>query len=94
MLDSFNKNQKINLEIHLVSQNKMFRSGTLLSYLKKSAFELMLLEIVASFSVQECYEHVKKMFENLAEFQKINCDILLLTKRPTQGKFRIRFLYY
>lgn len=61
----------------------MFRNGTLLSYLKNSAFDLILLEIIAS--AQECYEHVKKMFENLTEFQKFNCDILLLTKRPAQG---------
>lgn len=73
-------------EIQLMSQNKMFRSGTLLSYLKNSAYELMLIEIAASFNIQECYEHLKKMFDELNEFRKLNCDILLLTKRPTQGK--------
>lgn len=46
---------------------------------------MMFLEVVASFSVQECYEHVKKMFDNLVKFHQLNCDILLLTKRPTTG---------
>ncbi|KAL7079776.1 hypothetical protein ACQ4LE_001170 [Meloidogyne hapla] len=45
----------------------------------------MFLEVVSSFAVQECYEHVKKMFDSLKEFNKLGCDILLLTQRPTTG---------
>uniref|UniRef100_A0A915CPQ6 Uncharacterized protein n=1 Tax=Ditylenchus dipsaci TaxID=166011 RepID=A0A915CPQ6_9BILA len=68
--------------IHLVSQNKMFKNGTLLSYVQNSSFNMMFLEVVASFSVQENYEHVKKVFDHLTDFHKLDCDILLLTKRP------------
>ncbi|KAL3108490.1 hypothetical protein niasHT_015412 [Heterodera trifolii] len=72
-------------EIQLVSSNKMFKGGSLLSYVQSSSYPLMFLEVVASFAVQECYEHVKRMFDSLAEFHKLGCDILLLARRPAAG---------
>ena len=56
--------------------------------LKSDQFKILFfrfLEVVSSFAVQECYEHVKKMFDSLTEFHKLGCDILLLTQRPTTG---------
>lgn len=67
----------------------MFKGGSLLSYVQSSSYPLMFLEVVASFSVQECYEHVKRMFDGLAEFHKLGCDILLLTRRPATGGQRV-----
>uniref|UniRef100_A0A914GX09 Uncharacterized protein n=1 Tax=Globodera rostochiensis TaxID=31243 RepID=A0A914GX09_GLORO len=72
-------------EIQLVSSNKMFKDGSLLSYVQSSSYPLMFLEVVASFAVQECYEHVKRMFDSLTEFHKLGCDILLLARRPATG---------
>ena len=56
--------------------------------MKSDQFKILsfrFLEVVSSFAVQECYEHVKKMFDSLTEFHKLGCDILLLTQRPTTG---------
>ncbi|KAF7626028.1 hypothetical protein Mgra_00009793 [Meloidogyne graminicola] len=73
-------------DIQLVSHlSRLAQNGSLLSYLQSSTYSLMFLEIVSSFAVQECYEHVKKMFDSLKEFNKLGCDILLLTQRPTSG---------
>ncbi|KAI1729628.1 hypothetical protein Ddc_02280 [Ditylenchus destructor] len=71
--------------IHLMSHNKKFKDGTLLSYVKNSTYEMILLEVCGNFSVMENYDHVKKLFEALSEFHRNSCDILLLTKRPNSG---------
>nr|CAD2185194.1 unnamed protein product [Meloidogyne enterolobii] len=73
-------------DIQLVSHlSRLAQNGSLLSYVQSSSYSLMFLEVVSSFAVQECYEHVKKMFDSLTEFHKLGCDILLLTQRPTTG---------
>jgi hypothetical protein len=38
-------------------------------------------------NVNHSYEHVKRMFDSLPEFNKLGCDILLLTRRPASGAF-------
>jgi hypothetical protein len=82
-----NESTQKNSEIQLVSQQgRLAQNGSLLSYVQSSTYSLMFLEIVASFAVQECYEHVKRMFDSLPEFNKLGCDILLLTRRPASGK--------
>ncbi|KAI6196531.1 hypothetical protein M3Y94_01120300 [Aphelenchoides besseyi] len=66
--------------IKVATKKGSVQQGTLLSYVQNSPFQLMLIEIVLSFTANNCADHVLKMYEKLAAFQALNCDILLLTK--------------
>lgn len=72
-------------DIQLLSKNKMMQNSTLLSYVKNSAFDMLLIEVVMSFTTPECAEHITKIYEQLGQFQAIGCDILL-TKGAASGK--------
>ncbi|KAE9547773.1 hypothetical protein FO519_009015 [Halicephalobus sp. NKZ332] len=63
-----------------LGKNKTVQSGTLLAYIKSSSFGMLFIQVVTSFSSPEASELVLKSYEKLPEFQRLNCDILLLTK--------------
>ncbi|KAH7730065.1 Protein T05H10.8 [Aphelenchoides avenae] len=71
--------------IQLLSKNKMMQNSTLLSYVKNSAFDMLLIEVVMSFTTPECAEHITKIYEQLGQFQAIGCDILLTKGAASEG---------
>ena len=68
-----------------LGRNKTVQSGTLLAYIKNSSFGMLFIQVVTSFSSSEVSDLVLKSYEKLPEFQRLNCDILLLTKGSGAG---------
>uniref|UniRef100_A0A7E4W6V4 AhpC-TSA domain-containing protein n=2 Tax=Panagrellus redivivus TaxID=6233 RepID=A0A7E4W6V4_PANRE len=67
-------------DVNLGHKSKMVQSGTLLNYVQSSTYSMLLVQYVANFACSDTSEMVLKTYEKLAEFQKLNCDILMLTK--------------
>ncbi|VDM47330.1 unnamed protein product [Toxocara canis] len=76
-------------EIHLAKRSNSLKHGTLKSFIKESAYDMTLITVIVSFSSPESAEHTLRMYENLNEFQKYGCDVLMLTKEDigTGGGF-------
>lgn len=68
-----------------LGKNKIVQSGTLLAYIKSSSFGMLFIQVVTNFSSSESSELILKSYEKLPEFQKLDCDILLLTKGSGAG---------
>lgn len=62
------------------TRNKQVQSDTLLAYVKSCAYDMLFIQVVTSFGSQEASDLVLKSYEKLKDFQRLNCDILLLTK--------------
>uniref|UniRef100_A0AC34PVL7 Uncharacterized protein n=1 Tax=Panagrolaimus sp. JU765 TaxID=591449 RepID=A0AC34PVL7_9BILA len=69
-----------------LSKNKSVQSGTLLAYVKNSSYGMLFIQVVTSFSSSEASELVLKSYGKLSEFQRLDCDILLLTKGTGGGE--------
>uniref|UniRef100_A0A915ARK2 Uncharacterized protein n=1 Tax=Parascaris univalens TaxID=6257 RepID=A0A915ARK2_PARUN len=54
--------------------------STLQAFIKQSAYDMTLISVIGSFSAPESADHTVRIYENLAEFQKYGCDVLMLIK--------------
>lgn len=50
------------------------------SFIKNSKFAMTLVSVVASFSSHSSAERIMQIYQNLAEFNKYDCDVLFLAK--------------
>ncbi|CAI4233400.1 unnamed protein product [Auanema sp. JU1783] len=61
-------------------------------YCKGSAFELVLIVIVRSFSTPEINQHILALYNKMSELRKMGCDVSLLTKGPPIGGSYIKLI--
>uniref|UniRef100_A0A0M3I8Z1 TIR domain-containing protein n=1 Tax=Ascaris lumbricoides TaxID=6252 RepID=A0A0M3I8Z1_ASCLU len=63
--------------------------STLQSFIKESAYDMTLISVIISFSAPESADHTVHIYENLAEFQKYGCDVLMLIKEDVGTAFHL-----
>ncbi|KAE9416334.1 hypothetical protein Angca_006501, partial [Angiostrongylus cantonensis] len=60
-------------------------SKTISRYVKGSAFDMVLVVVVRSFTSSFVTNHIVELCNKISEFRKLNCDVCLLTRGPPVG---------
>lgn len=60
-------------------------SKAISQYVKGSAFDMVLVVVVRSFTSSEVTQHIVGLYNKMAEFHKLGCDVYLLTRGPPVG---------
>ncbi|KJH45559.1 hypothetical protein DICVIV_08396 [Dictyocaulus viviparus] len=60
-------------------------SKTISHYVKGSAFDMVLVVVVRSFTSTTVAQHIMGLYNRIPEFRKLGCDVCVLTKGPPVG---------